>query len=264
MATYRVHKTRDYTVMSNSHFREKEMSLKAKGLLSLMLSLPDEWDYSIAGLVLLSKDGKDSVMSALSELEEFGYLIRTRRTNEKGQFDGYDYDIFETPQEVEPQTEKPQEENPNSEKPNAENPNTEKPLQLNTHKLTTKKSTTKKSSNKDKKKESRGSFDEIITEYAKGVDISIRADVTELLFEWLKVRKAKRSAMTDRAIQMNIDKLDKLALESNMSIVEYLGEIICRGWSAFYPIKNYENKPKNNQQSSGNPFLDIANEEGLF
>lgn len=86
MSIVRVHKTANFTVMSNYHFKEKKMSLKAKGLLSLMLSLPDDWNYSISGLVTLSKDGKDSVMSALAELEKFGYLERKRVTNEKGQF----------------------------------------------------------------------------------------------------------------------------------------------------------------------------------
>lgn len=117
MATIRINKTKDYTVMSNYHFKEKEMSLKAKGLLSLMLSLPDEWNYSINGLVTLSKDGKDSVMKALNELEQFGYLIRTKCINEKGQFDGYDYDIYEKPN-----TEKPYTENPNTGKPHTGNP----------------------------------------------------------------------------------------------------------------------------------------------
>ena len=125
MAVIRINKTADYTVMSNSHFREREMTLKAKGLLSLMLSLPDSWDYSIAGLVTLSKDGKDSVMAALAELEEFGYLKRTRTFDEKGRFSGWDYDIFEIPQ-----TEKPYAENPNTDKPN-----TEIPQQSNTNLL---------------------------------------------------------------------------------------------------------------------------------
>lgn len=134
MAVIRVNKTGDYTVMSNTHFKEKEMSLKSKGLLSMMLSLPDTWDYSIAGLVSLSKDGKDSVMNALTELEEFGYLVRTKLTDDKGRFAGYDYDIYEKPQ-----TEKPFSENPNTEKPNSENP-----PQLNTNKSkTNKKSNTK-------------------------------------------------------------------------------------------------------------------------
>lgn len=114
MAVMRVHKNSNYSVMSNYHFRERDMSLKAKGLLSLMLSLPDDWDYSINGLATLSKDGRDSVMSALKELEQFGYLKRTRITNEKGHFKGYDYDIFESPvppKSAIPTTDKPKLEN---------------------------------------------------------------------------------------------------------------------------------------------------------
>ena len=130
MSIMRVHKTANFTVMSNYHFKEKKMSLKAKGLLSLMLSLPDDWNYSISGLVTLSKDGKDSVMSALGELEEFGYLTRVRLTNSKGQFSGVEYNIYEEPQR----------ENPNAVKPTedikkAENPNAENRQQLNTYNI---------------------------------------------------------------------------------------------------------------------------------
>lgn len=125
MSVFRVHKTKNFTVMSNYHFKEKEMSLKAKGLLSLMLSLPDTWNYSVSGLVSLSKDGKDGVMSALGELEKFGYLSRRRIQNEKGQFSGVEYHIFEIPQ-----AEKPIADNPILEKPNSEN----RPL-LNTNKI---------------------------------------------------------------------------------------------------------------------------------
>ena len=95
-----------------------------------------------------------------------------------------------------------------------------------------------------KKERKNNSFDSIIADYTTDTE------TTELLQEWLKVRKAKRAAMTDRAIQMNIDKLDKIAAESNMTVTEYLKEIICRGWAAFYPIKNFtgtgrtEKKPK--------------------
>lgn len=134
MAVMRIHKTKDYTVMSNTHFREKELSLKAKGLLSLMLSLPDDWDYSIAGLVTLSKDGKDSVMSGLDELEENCYLIRTMLKDESGKFAGYDYDIFETPY-----GEKPYAENPNTGKPNTEIPPQYNTKQSSTNILNTKK-----------------------------------------------------------------------------------------------------------------------------
>jgi hypothetical protein len=140
MAVFRVNKTGDYTVISNTHFKEKEMSLKAKGLLSLMLSLPDTWDYSVNGLASLSKDGKDSVMNALTELENFGYLKRTKNVDAQGRFAGYDYDIFE----------KPQTENPYTENPNTDKPNTENPPQLNTKQSSTKKPNTKKSITKRK------------------------------------------------------------------------------------------------------------------
>ena len=142
MPVTRVHKTKDFTVMSNAHFRERKMSLKTKGLLSLMLSLPDDWDYSIAGLVKLSKDGKDSVMKALNELEQFGYLRRTKSYNKKRQFTGYDYDIYETPLEMR-RAEFPKTENPNAEKPYAEKPYTENPPQYNTKELITNKLNTK-------------------------------------------------------------------------------------------------------------------------
>jgi hypothetical protein len=137
----RVNKTTDYTVMSNSHLREKRMSLKAKGLLSLMLSLPDDWDYSLAGLTTQAKDGRDSIANTLLELEEFGYLTRSRVTDSCGRFVGYDYNIYETPQDS-PQTEKPFTENPNTVSPNSENP-----IQINTNILNTKKLNTKEQRN---------------------------------------------------------------------------------------------------------------------
>lgn len=96
MAIFRNHKTKGYTVMSNHHLCEKSLSLKSKGLLSIMLSLPDEWEYSIIGLAALSKDGKDSIMSALDELCEFGYVDMTTMRNNKGQYETI-YDIYETP-----------------------------------------------------------------------------------------------------------------------------------------------------------------------
>lgn len=138
MAVFRVNRNKNYTHMANYHFREKEMSLKAKGLLSLMLSLPEEWDYSANGLAALSKDGKDSVKKTLIELEKFGYLKRTKTTDDKGRFTGYDYDIYE----------KPLAENPWTGNPSTEKPMTENPTQLNTKESSTNKSNTKKSSTK--------------------------------------------------------------------------------------------------------------------
>lgn len=115
-----------------------------------------------------------------------------------------------------------------------------------------------KNNKQDKKKESKkGSFDAIIADYTNDEII------IDLLQEWLKVRKAKRAAMTDRAIKMNIAKLDELAKQSQMTVKDYLSEVICRGWAAFYEIKQYGSTPQK-QASGGNVFLDIAKEEGLF
>ncbi len=97
MAVFRVNKTTDYTVMSNSHLKNNQMSLKAKGLLSLMLSLPDDWDYSINGLVALSNDKRTAVMSALEELKKNEYVVIDKKRNDKGQFENV-YNIFEEQQ----------------------------------------------------------------------------------------------------------------------------------------------------------------------
>ena len=104
MAVIRINKTADYTVMSNAHFKEKEMSLKAKGLLSLMLSLPDSWDYSIAGLVAICKENETAVKSTLNELKKFGYLVVTKKMpneTDSGRFE-YEYNIYERPQGEQP------------------------------------------------------------------------------------------------------------------------------------------------------------------
>lgn len=215
----RVHKSGEFTVMSNHHLRDSEMSLKAKGLLTIMLSLPKEWDYSVAGLQTLSKDGKDSTTNALLELETLGYLTRTKQTTEAGRFNGYRYDIYEKPQ---------------TEKPLTGNPPTDNPQQYNI-----KQTNIEKSNIKEIKKE-RKTFDGLIEKYI--TETGAGEEVRELLGEWLKVRKAKRSAMTDRAIELNLNKLDEIARESNLTVAEYLKEVICRGWQAFFPIKTYNTK----------------------
>ena len=96
MATFRIEKNKNYTVMSNYHLRDKDLSLKAKGLLSFMLSLPEEWDYSIPGLVACLKENKKAVTTTLDELKEYGYLKVNKVRNEKGLFE-YEYLIFEQP-----------------------------------------------------------------------------------------------------------------------------------------------------------------------
>ena len=101
-------------------------------------------------------------------------------------------------------------------------------------------------------------FDEIFQSYTQD------PETLYLLGEWLKVRKAKRAALTDSAIQLNLEKLNRIARESNLSVNDYLKEVICRGWQAFYPIKEYRSNPAPKEESTGNVFIDIMKDEGLL
>ncbi len=129
MAVFRIEKTRDFTVMSNFHLRDVELSLKAKGLLSLMLSLPDDWDYTTKGLARICKDGVDSITSALKELENHGYLTRQRTRYGNGRLGDITYTIHERP--VEQETKKEKEESPELREPEQEKPKRENPRQVN-------------------------------------------------------------------------------------------------------------------------------------
>ena len=96
---FRVEKNANYTVMSNIHLKDKRLSYKAKGLLSEMLSLPPEWDYTLSGLAVISADGIDSVRSAVRELEKYGYLVRSQRRDERGRMSVSEYKVFENPEQ---------------------------------------------------------------------------------------------------------------------------------------------------------------------
>lgn len=121
MAVFRVERTSDYTVMSNYHLRDKRLSLKAKGLLSQMLSLPEDWDYTLAGLCYINRESKDAIRTAIRELEEAGYIRRRQTIDSGGKFAGNEYTIYERPQE-------PPSGEPSSEKPSSGNPTTGKPM----------------------------------------------------------------------------------------------------------------------------------------
>lgn len=136
MAIFRVHKTKDCTIMSNHHLKNKELSLKAKGLLSLILSLPDDWNYTTRGLAAICKEGVDSISGALKELEQAGYIVRHRLRDDKGRITDTEYTIYETPREVPedtPEAEEPDSEIPDTEAPYPENPDMENPHPVNAY-----------------------------------------------------------------------------------------------------------------------------------
>ncbi|WP_069988258.1 DUF6017 domain-containing protein [Massilioclostridium coli] len=148
MAVFRVEKTKDFTVMSNHHLRNVALSLKAKGLLSLMLSLPENWDYTTKGLARICKDGVDSISAALKELEKHGYLTRQRIRDRHGRLGDIEYTIHEQPVQapsnkevsLSPKRENPRQVNPVQENPELVKPEQENPAQLNIQETNTEKS----------------------------------------------------------------------------------------------------------------------------
>ena len=147
MAVFRIERTRDYTVMSNHHLRNHELSLKAKGLLSMMLSLPDDWNYTTRGLAKICKEGVDAIGSALRELETAGYIVRNQLRDQQGRISDTEYVIYEKPQPRQPETPRPDTAVPDTASPDTENPyldkpDTEKPAELNIEKSNTQKSIT--------------------------------------------------------------------------------------------------------------------------
>ena len=139
MAVFRIERTRDYTVMSNHHLRNANLSLKAKGLLSMILSLPEEWNYTTRGLASICKEGVDAIGSALKELETAGYIVRRQLRGTNGRITDTEYVIYEQPQ---PDMSQPDTASPDTENPDMVKPDTEKPAELNIEKSNTEKSIT--------------------------------------------------------------------------------------------------------------------------
>ncbi len=158
MVVYRVERTRDYTVMSNYHLKDTSLSLKAKGLLSMFLSFPEDWNYSTRGLAAICKEGVDAIGSTIKELEKAGYIIRRQLRGANGRITDTEYIIYEKPQPPEPSapdadepdmpppdTALPHTENPDVADPDMDAPHTENPAQLNINQFKTQKSNTQRS-----------------------------------------------------------------------------------------------------------------------
>ena len=216
MAVFRIEKTRDYTVMSNHHLRDKSLSLKAKGLLSLMLSLPEEWDYTTKGLARICKDGVDSICAGVRELEEHGYVIRQRVRNPNGQLGAIEYTILEQPRPPEP--EKPERENPVLDNPEQASPVLEEPEQGNPAQLNT------NGSSKEKSKKDLSS-----TEGSNPVLSTPQAprDSDGMGRDWMRERESYRELILEnieydyliQSHQLDRDRLDEL--------VELMVDTVC-------------------------------------
>ena len=259
MSTFRVNKNVNYTVMSNYHLQDKKLSLKAKGLLSYMLSLPDDWDYSLKGLTTGCKDGLDSVRTAVLELEEHGYVRRQKVRNARGQIIDYDYQVYESPVEDIPAV--PDDDNstpppstssgqksgvkpcssPFLDFPNLAEPNLEKATQQNTNKQNTKRQSTNLSGQTAETED----FDQMATrvraEFREKLEIDILAKryAPEMLQELLdnivemyccprQTQYIGKQPQTTKAIRLRLDKLTS-------QHVEYIFDVMA---NTTQPIKN--------------------------
>ena len=234
MSVIRIHKTNNFTVMSNHHFKEKQMSLKAKGLLSLMLSLPDDWNYSVSGLVRLSKDGKDSVMSALQELEKFGYLSRSQQFNAKGQFSGIEYNIYEEPQTENPTTDKQNAAKPISAKQDAGNPR-----QLNTNQLKNKENKNIKELSTNENAISESELYEILLSIGD-------TDLAELYREYVEWRNTTDAPLTKQGLKMLIKRCERLSEYNTATQKAMIETSLIQGWKNVFSPKQEEMKGVNN------------------
>lgn len=210
MAVFRIEKTRDYTVMANHHLRNTALSLKAKGLLSLMLSLPENWDYTTKGLARICRDGVDSICATVKELEEHGYIIRERIRNSKGQLTAIEYTILEQPKPPLPEQEKPERENPVLDNPILEEPEQGNPAQLNTKKSSNQKSITDLSSTEPSNPILSNPYK---PQAADGIGMGTRETYREIILENIEYDILIQDRKLDR------DRLDE--------IVELLVDTVC-------------------------------------
>ena len=230
MAVIRVNNTKGFTVMSNYHFQDKEISLKAKGLLGLMLSLPSNWDYSVNGLVAIVKENKAAVQTALKELEEHKYLKRTRVQDETGRFD-YIYDIYEKPYDKLPCTE-----NRCTDIQCTEVQCTENQPQINTNKQNTNKQSTKELNTNEYKEKNikKESVNSVIAEYTENKDLQ------DALHDFVDMRTKARKPLTVRAMKLSLNQLDNLAVD-DVTKIAIVNQSIVHTWSTFYKLQNNNN-----------------------
>lgn len=229
MSVIRTVKNENYTTMCNTHLRDKNLSLKAKGLLSMMLSLPDKWHYSVKGLEGICKESKNTINSVLNELEDNNYLVRRRRYC-NGKISEWEYIIFEN-------NENHDEEllhlkNEDIENEDIENEDIEnRDVYKITKELNTKELNTNEYKEKNIKKESVNS---VIAEYTENKDLQ------DALHGFVEMRTKARKPLTVRAMKLSLNVLDNLAVD-DVTKIAIVNQSIVHSWSTFYKLQNNNN-----------------------
>ncbi|MGN0183375.1 MAG: helix-turn-helix domain-containing protein [Candidatus Ornithomonoglobus sp.] len=215
---YRISNKGSYTVISNTCIRDKNLSLKAKGLHTLMMSLPDNWEYSISGLAAICKESETAVRTAVRELISAGYIRREKVQNRETGFHGWIYNIYEEPQDCNPDSENPTSENPTLENPTSENPTSENRRQINKDKLN------KDIINKDEQNIS-AILSKIQNERLKAA-----------LREFLGMRREMKRPLGAAALKMLIKNLYEMSdsTETRIGIIE---QSVRNNWRDIYALK---------------------------
>lgn len=238
MAVVRVEKSTNYTTMCNEHLKDNGLSLKAKGLLSIMLSLPDEWHYSVKGLKAICLESINTINGILQELEENDYLLR-KRVYCNGKISEWEYVIFESKENKKLYLENLDIKNEDIENEDIENRDVYKyTKQSNTKELSTNKSSTKKH---------KETYVSILDSYTKNEELR------QALNDFVEMRK-KGKEFTLRALKLNLNKLDSMAVD-DYTKTQIVNTTVMNGWKSFYPLK--ENTKQKGYIGNDWSFLDF-------
>lgn len=250
MSFHRNNRTRDFTVMGNIHLRDKNLSLKAVGLLSKMLSFNDSWQFSTRGLAAICKEGPDAILSTLKELEDNGYIVRHRARDDKGRLVTTKFDIYESPQAGLPHGENPHRENPDVANPDVENPHGDYPAQLNTDQVITQERNTLSKNNQSinldgmDRMDERNRYEEIIRQ---NLDYDILCQDSKFdkdRFQEMIDIMLDAVCSTAPTIRINGEDMPQQVVKSrflklNSSHIEYVFEVMNKNPSDIRNIKAY-------------------------
>ena len=225
MGVLRVEKNTNYSTMCNEHLKDMNVSLKAKGLLSIMLSLPDEWHYSVKGLKSICRESINTINGIIQELEENGYLLRNRIYC-NGKISEWEYVIFESKENKKLYLENLDIKNEDIENEDIENEDVYKyTKQSNTKELSTNKSSTKKY---------KETYVSILDSYTTNEELK------ESLQSFIEMRK-KMKGFTVNAFKLNLKKLDKLAID-DYTKTEIVNQSVMNSWRGFFELSKKSNK----------------------
>lgn len=238
MAIVRVVKNKDYTVMSNAHLHDKRLSLKAVGLLSIVLSLPDDWHYTVKGLVGSVKDGERAVNGALSELKQCGYLqVNKLYPNSERSKIEYQYVFYEKPQGIQNVPLEQDLQNVDLQNVGIQNVDLQNVgAYISTNKQSTNKQNTKELNTNEYKEKNikKESVNSVIAEYTENKDLQ------DALHDFVDMRTKARKPLTVRAMKLSLNELDKLAVD-DVTKIAIVNQSIVHSWLTFYKLQNNNN-----------------------